>query len=654
MRSDTDRETNQALCQRRRRRLAAVVSLAAFAAVWAATPWGSWRLAAALVCCLLLVRWEPNRSAVPALAGALIAVGLLTPLPDGRLLDWTGVLLIARNVAACVLVTAVFRVAATVRGLGRWQAVAVAGTWFLLGGAAHGAAGVLLLAVVIMCAALSHIAGRRDEDLSLNTFLGTTVVVLAIGEAGASRASPVFWLLPLLPLILDVAAGAVSRLFKPGQALPSMPVCERLAATGGPDVPARVVLATGLGWCGMVAWWGHVYTSTSLVVAVMAAAPLAFAILVVLVASSKPSARSSTPVNGSPTAIPARILGLDGLRAFAVVLVVLSPAGLMEGDFWQRTGMVRLLNAQVGVQIFFVLSGVLITHLLLEEHSRWGRVNFSAFYLRRLLRIFPVYYASIAVSFALAAATVYPIRTEAFAAAVAYVVNFAPWDAMEASFSHFWSLAVEEHFYFLWPLAIAASRGRVRATATIAAAAILFMCWWQLYPPGWLVALSSSHAINRWTIPAALPILVGCLTAVLLRQRCPGPTATRVCGISGVLIFLLPSLPSVWALVPEPLGMLVSSLGIAAVIAFLVWRQDSLAVKLLEARPLVYLGTISYGIYVWQGILTGNGPYRQVPGWPPDPVAGAVAAVLVAAVSYHFFEKPVLAWKNRLAGREGG
>ena len=282
MRSDTVGETNQTLCQRRRTRLAAAVSLAAFAAAWAATPWGSWRLAAALVCCLLILRWESNRSAVPALAGVLIAVGLLTPLPEGRLLDWTVALLIARNVAACLLVTAVFRVAATVRGLGRWQAVAVAGTWFLLGGAAQGAAqgaaGALILAAVIMCAALSRTAGRRDEDPSLDAFLGTAVVVLAIGEAGTSRTSPVFWLLPLLPLILDVAAGAVGRLFNPGRALPSMPVCERLAATGGPDVPARVVLATGLGWCGMVAWWGLVYSSTSLavaplVVALMAAAP---------------------------------------------------------------------------------------------------------------------------------------------------------------------------------------------------------------------------------------------------------------------------------------------------------------------------------------------------------------------------------------------
>lgn len=211
MRSDTDLETNQTVLQRRRRRLAAAASLAVFAAVWAATPWGSWRLAAALVCCLLLLRWEPNRSAIPALAGALIAVGLLTPLPEGRLLDWTVVLLIARNVAACLLVTAVFRVASTVRGLGRWQAVAVAGTWFLLGGAAQGAAGALLLAAAIMCAALSRTAGRRDEDLSLNTFLGTVVVVLAIGEAGASRTSPVLWLLPLLPLMLDVAACAHVR-----------------------------------------------------------------------------------------------------------------------------------------------------------------------------------------------------------------------------------------------------------------------------------------------------------------------------------------------------------------------------------------------------------------------------------------------------------
>lgn len=63
---------------------------------------------------------------------------------------------------------------------------------------------------------------------------------------------------------------------------------------------------------------------------------------------------------------------------------------------------------------------------------------------------------------------------------------------------------------------------------------------------------------------------------------------------------------------------------------------------------MTYLGTISYGIYVWQGILTGNGPYRQVPGWPPEPLLGAVLAVALAALSYRFFEEPILRYKDRL------
>jgi peptidoglycan/LPS O-acetylase OafA/YrhL len=88
---------------------------------------------------------------------------------------------------------------------------------------------------------------------------------------------------------------------------------------------------------------------------------------------------------------------------------------------------------------------------------------------------------------------------------------------------------------------------------------------------------------------------------------------------------------------------------IAAMMVFIINRPHSAIVRLLEIRPLVYLRTLSYGIYVWQGILTGNGPYRQVPGWPPEPLLGAVLSVAVAALSYRFFEEPILRYKDRLS-----
>ncbi len=209
-------------------------------------------------------------------------------------------------------------------------------------------------------------------------------------------------------------------------------------------------------------------------------------------------------------------------------------------------------------------------------------------------------------------------------------MNFAPWEHMEATFSHFWSLAVEERLYFFWPVVVVLARGRAGAAGLLAAAAIVAMTLWLAYPPAFVLNLASSHAVNRWTVPAAMPILIGCLMAYTWKRALPN-AISRALGILGVLTFLLPLAPSVHALVPAALHLPLSSSAIAAMMAFLMGSPHSLAVKALELRPMTYLGTISYGIYVWQGILTGNGPYRQVPGWPPEPLLGAVLAVALAA-----------------------
>jgi peptidoglycan/LPS O-acetylase OafA/YrhL len=198
------------------------------------------------------------------------------------------------------------------------------------------------------------------------------------------------------------------------------------------------------------------------------------------------------------------------------------------------------------------------------------------------------------------------------------------------------------------PLAMVLARGRALAASLLAAAAIILMTLWLAYPPTFYVGLADSHAVTRWTILAALPILVGCLNACLLWNRTLPAFLSHASGIVGVLVLLLPLEPSVHALVPVALHPLLSSAAIAAMMVFIIGRPHSAIVRLLEIRPLVYLGTLSYGIYVWQGILTGNGPYRQVPGWPLEPIVGAVLSIAVAALSYRLFEEPILRYKDRL------
>jgi len=594
----------------------------------------------------MFLLWEKlTASGSLAIAGVAIVAVSIAGWADNPLQYPHYIWQIFRNCFACLIVVVAYRSAGNFPMLAGWQSIAAATTWYLFGGPVQIAAAVLLVASVCLCRARSKAYRTPNSDVAINTFMGVLVAVIAIHGSNVSRTPLALWLLPVIPLIMDSGGAFIMKLFNRPQNHKLL-ACGQMALAGSVVAQRRVIFVTGFGWCGVIAWWAMITGNHSLVAIIMAASPLAFAVSVLLVGVKGQSKSSGYLELRGPSVN--RIRGLDGLRAIAVGLVLLSHAGLMEAPFWQHSGAIMLLNAQVGVQIFFVLSGLLITQLLLAEHSRFGRISFSRFFLRRSLRIFPVYYASIAVSFALAAAAVYPINASAFAAAVFYIMNFAAWDTMEASFSHFWSLAVEEHFYFLWPLAIAASHGRVRFTVAVAVICILFLCWWQLSPPGWVLELRNTHAIDRWTVPAVLPIVVGCLMGALLWQREVRPILSISIGASGALVFVLPALPMVWSLVPEPFRMLVSSVAIAAVIAFLMTSQNSWPVRFLESRVLVYLGTISYGIYVWQGILTGNGSYRPVPGWPPDPISGAFLTLVVAAISYHYFEKPILGWKDRL------
>jgi peptidoglycan/LPS O-acetylase OafA/YrhL len=184
---------------------------------------------------------------------------------------------------------------------------------------------------------------------------------------------------------------------------------------------------------------------------------------------------------GNP--ISSRIPSLDGLRACSIMLVLL---GHLNGTLrYPFAELVRHFGdvANLGVRVFFVISGFLITHLLLEEWDKTNSISLRGFYIRRVFRIFPAFYTFVAAVALLTLAGIIVVPWVDLGFAATYTINFVerkPWHV-----GHLWSLAVEEQFYLLWPLCLAAltiGRARRIAVGAIALAPLLRIGVWYLLP----------------------------------------------------------------------------------------------------------------------------------------------------------------------------
>jgi peptidoglycan/LPS O-acetylase OafA/YrhL len=189
---------------------------------------------------------------------------------------------------------------------------------------------------------------------------------------------------------------------------------------------------------------------------------------------------------------------LDGLRAVSIFLVVALHSGDALFIRWHGT---------VGVTVFFVISGWLITTLLLREEDRLGRVRLGAFYVRRAFRLLPVYFAVLAL--VLVALAVAPGEGNGLAPmlrALPYYVTYQNEFAPSAAFGHTWSLAVEEKFYVVWPLlaftAVVLRRARLCTVVGLLALALAAEAW------------GSTHYLATYT-----PLLLGCLLALLMHRE---------------------------------------------------------------------------------------------------------------------------------------
>jgi peptidoglycan/LPS O-acetylase OafA/YrhL len=335
-----------------------------------------------------------------------------------------------------------------------------------------------------------------------------------------------------------------------------------------------------------------------------------------------------------------RIPSLDGLRALSIAFVLCAHASGTVG-FPGLPMAIMEPAAVLGVRVFFVISGFLITSLLLDEINRTGTVSVRHFYLRRTLRIFPPFYAYIAVVALASALGWLELRDHDIVAAVTYTTNYhhdRSW-----YLGHTWSLAVEEQFYLLWPFLlkyVGARRATGIALATIVAAPLLRI--------GLLIGAPSFRPGIGETFPTvADAIATGCLLACVRGRIDASPRLLRL--LSGPASWLIPAAAVACAFVPSAkadalLGQTLTNLGIAVAIEKLVRFPATPFGRLLNARPIVFVGALSYSLYLWQQPFLN----RHAPLWlTAFPVNLALVAA-AALVSYYLIERPALRLRARI------
>jgi peptidoglycan/LPS O-acetylase OafA/YrhL len=339
-----------------------------------------------------------------------------------------------------------------------------------------------------------------------------------------------------------------------------------------------------------------------------------------------------------------RLKGIDGLRAIAVLMVILSHSiGSFSLNSFAFLGDL-LGNGALGVRIFFVISGFLITFLLLKENKLFGSIDFSAFFVRRSLRIFPAFFAYILVVSLFSYYDHINVSKQQIFSAATFSSNYGHvWmDDIGPDgwfLGHFWTLALEEQYYLFLPLTIllfGLARLPYYLLFIIVLMPMVRVVSYFLFP-------ESRGQLGMMFHTAIDPILIGTVGAFLFFKKNKmlnyisfKSKPLLICVIL-ILFLISPMLAHNVRGYETVLGITIESSLVLYVIIWLQLNSGSFAVRILESRALVFIGMISYSLYLWQQlfltdlntVLTGVG-------------LNVMAIFFVAVISYYFIEKPFL------------
>lgn len=366
---------------------------------------------------------------------------------------------------------------------------------------------------------------------------------------------------------------------------------------------------------------------------------------------------------GLPTIGPAaasrafvRVPSLDGWRACAILLVLVGHTVFAGHAPFENLGYLSMcFDGEFGVRVFFILSGFIITHLLAREADSVGHVSLRNFYVRRALRILPVYLAYLIVLAVLSAIGRYHDTASSWIGAATFTRNYV--GLGNSATTHFWTLAIEEQFYLLWPIAFVGARlwRRERLAFGLLGVVLVVCPLIRLSPPaigGDLgLRLLGARSLTRY----ADSLAIGCAMALLYRRHAArlesGLSAWSWSSLAAVILFgqwieFSKHYPAaVLAFAPLAQGV-----ALAVVVLFSTAPSAGPLHRFLNQRGVVRLGVLSYSLYVWHLLFLSH---FMGPSWSDLPThhwtTWWIGVGVVAALSYRFIERPFLGLRGRFA-----
>jgi peptidoglycan/LPS O-acetylase OafA/YrhL len=334
--------------------------------------------------------------------------------------------------------------------------------------------------------------------------------------------------------------------------------------------------------------------------------------------------------------------GLDGLRTLSIALVLLShvqgTGAPARPAWWWHVGD----TGNLGVRIFFVISGFLITHLLLREEHKRQRISIPHFYIRRAFRILPALWGMLLVMLVARSAGVVSFPTLQLVQGAFFTANYPLAHGTRWLLGHLWSLSVEEQFYLLWPalLAFAPKSWRVRVLVIAVAAAPLLRLAELLLAAHHGMPVTDSPPNGFFSSMDALAM--GCLLAVFRTGGTVPAWYQRltarwwVAGLPVLLILLNGLTMNPWIFL---VGVL-PAMNLTAAVLIDVASRGLLTgwQRLLDLSPVRWVGRLSYSLYLWQQPFLDRESHEWFARYPIN----LVGACLAAALSYYLIERPAL------------
>jgi peptidoglycan/LPS O-acetylase OafA/YrhL len=333
-----------------------------------------------------------------------------------------------------------------------------------------------------------------------------------------------------------------------------------------------------------------------------------------------------------------RFPALDGWRAIAISLVVWHHATMstfVDQDRYWATSLSPL--GAFGVDIFFGLSGLLITSLLLQEYQRKGSISLSGFYTRRIFRILPPVFALLLVVSWLGLVQS-PLE---LVSCLGFFRNYLP-EALGGHYTrHLWSLAVEEHFYLLWPALLVWLTRKDMTGRPVAYLSIFFGLWRVTVEQTGLTTRMLADVNKHFrTDLRADALLWGCFVAFLIATPESRERVRRYLSAPAVAVAALAAV--VCVVIYSMLSSLWFAMLVPVVLTGTMLHPEWKFCRMLDLAPVRFLGRLSYSLYLWQELFL-------VPGWFPHKLGilqhwpwNLPAALVAATASYFLIEKPCM------------